>query len=168
MQIGAADRAARHLDDGIARVLDARVGNIVAANVFWVVPAQGFQGFSGPRGLIEQSFRPLLVRFVFRFCRLLVRNWGGPLVAGEPGWCETPRACTRLRWRTEENRMPNAGKVSRDVPNGRHEEQELPSAGPHAKPSLMNPDATPGAGALPPRPLLEFSIASRRSPSGLR
>ena len=49
VRVGAADRAARHLDDGIARVLDARVGNIVAANVFWVVPAQGFQGFSGPR-----------------------------------------------------------------------------------------------------------------------
>ena len=54
MKVGTADRAARHLDDGIARVLDARVGNMVAANVFWAVPAPGFQGFSGPRGLIEQ------------------------------------------------------------------------------------------------------------------
>ncbi len=26
----------------------------------------------------------------------------------------------------------------------------LPPAGPHARPELMNPDATPGTGALPP------------------
>jgi hypothetical protein len=27
---------------------------------------------------------------------------------------------------------------------------DIPSAGPHAKPELMNPEATPGAGTLPP------------------
>jgi len=26
----------------------------------------------------------------------------------------------------------------------------MPAAGPHADPRLMNPDATPGTGALPP------------------
>ena len=45
--------------------------------------------------------------------------------------------------------MPNAGKGSRDAPEKPHEEQELPPAGRHAKPSLTNPDATPGAGTLP-------------------
>jgi hypothetical protein len=28
--------------------------------------------------------------------------------------------------------------------------ENMPAAGPHARPSLMNPDATPGTGALPP------------------
>jgi len=32
----------------------------------------------------------------------------------------------------------------------RDEPENPPSAGPHAKPELMNPDATPGAGTLPP------------------
>ncbi len=27
---------------------------------------------------------------------------------------------------------------------------DMPPAGPHANPSLVNPDATPGAGTLPP------------------
>jgi hypothetical protein len=30
------------------------------------------------------------------------------------------------------------------------EDESTPSAGPHATPELMNPDATPGAGTLPP------------------
>ena len=33
---------------------------------------------------------------------------------------------------------------------GRQQKRELPSAGPHARPSLMNPELTPGSGALPP------------------
>ncbi len=44
----------------------------------------------------------------------------------------------------DKNKQPEKdgqkGRASRD----------LPSAGPHAKPELMNPDATPGAGSLPP------------------
>jgi hypothetical protein len=30
------------------------------------------------------------------------------------------------------------------------EDERVPAAGPHAKPSLTNPDATPGTGVLPP------------------
>ncbi|MGO4706383.1 hypothetical protein AB4072_11500 [Microvirga sp. 2MCAF38] len=30
-----------------------------------------------------------------------------------------------------------------------NEEHKLPAAGPHAKPELTNPDATPGTGSLP-------------------
>jgi NADH:ubiquinone reductase (H+-translocating) len=43
--------------------------------------------------------------------------------------------------------MQKDEKVSGDVQEERHGEQELPSAGPHAKPSLTNPDATPRARA---------------------
>ena len=32
----------------------------------------------------------------------------------------------------------------------KNESGELPSAGPHADPRLMNPDATPGSGAIAP------------------
>jgi hypothetical protein len=40
-----------------------------------------------------------------------------------------------------------AGSVSAGSPS---ERPPLPSAGPHAKSHLSNPDATPGSGALPP------------------
>jgi hypothetical protein len=40
MQIGTANRAARHLDDGVARVLDLRIRNSVATDVLFPVPAQ--------------------------------------------------------------------------------------------------------------------------------
>ena len=33
MQVGAADRATRHLDDGVSRMLDLRIRNLIAANV---------------------------------------------------------------------------------------------------------------------------------------
>jgi hypothetical protein len=39
---------------------------------------------------------------------------------------------------------------SADQPRSEPEGASLPPAGPHAKPELMNPDATPGTGALPP------------------
>jgi hypothetical protein len=42
MQIRAADRAGRHLDDRVARMLNPGVGNRVAANVLLAVPAQRF------------------------------------------------------------------------------------------------------------------------------
>jgi hypothetical protein len=38
MQVGAADRATRHLDDRIARVLDLRTPNDVAAHLAFAVP----------------------------------------------------------------------------------------------------------------------------------
>ena len=42
VQIRAADRAARDLDDRIAWILDRRVGNRVAANIFLAVPDESF------------------------------------------------------------------------------------------------------------------------------
>jgi hypothetical protein len=41
-------------------------------------------------------------------------------------------------------------KTGADQERDKRKEKELPSAGPHADPSLTNPDATPGAGTLPP------------------
>ena len=41
------------------------------------------------------------------------------------------------------------GEAARDRP-GPSDLSGLPVAGPHARPDLMNPDATPGTGALPP------------------
>ena len=41
-----------------------------------------------------------------------------------------------------------------DKPNkkksGREKPEEIPAAGPHAKPELTDPGKTPGAGTLPP------------------
>src|SRR6476646_1426385 len=42
MQIGTADGAGRDLDDGVARILDFRVGHRLVAHVAPAVPAQGF------------------------------------------------------------------------------------------------------------------------------
>ncbi|WP_137388713.1 hypothetical protein [Rhodoligotrophos defluvii] len=39
---------------------------------------------------------------------------------------------------------PQPGKT------GKKDRGRMPPAGPHADPRLMNPDATPGTGALPP------------------
>ena len=43
VQVGAADRAGRDLDDGVARMFDFRIGNAVAAHVAFAVPDQCFQ-----------------------------------------------------------------------------------------------------------------------------
>ena len=40
---------------------------------------------------------------------------------------------------------PADSKPAKDGPAPK----DMPSAGPHADPSLINPDATPGAGSLP-------------------
>ena len=45
VQVRAADGAARHLDDGVARLLDLRVRDGVAADVFLAVPNQGSHAF---------------------------------------------------------------------------------------------------------------------------
>jgi hypothetical protein len=34
-------------------------------------------------------------------------------------------------------------------PPGKTPERKMPAAGPHARPELTNPDATPGTGSLP-------------------
>jgi hypothetical protein len=58
------------------------------------------------------------------------------------------------RWRvaikrlTEGTHMADADTSTRK--NKTREHEETPPAGPHAKPELMNPDLTPGTGALPP------------------
>ncbi len=53
---------------------------------------------------------------------------------------------------------PSADKAAQDAVEGRTPDQsgrkpapqgEAASAGPHADPDLVNPDATPGTGALP-------------------
>ncbi len=52
------------------------------------------------------------------------------------------------------NRDQNPKKTSATPPETREKRPEpsrrMPAAGPHADPRLMNPDATPGTGALPP------------------
>ena len=45
MKVRAADGAARHLDDGVARILDLGVGDGVAADVFLAVPNEGSHAF---------------------------------------------------------------------------------------------------------------------------
>lgn len=40
VEVGAADRGARDLDDGIARMLDPRIGDTVAPDILFPVPAQ--------------------------------------------------------------------------------------------------------------------------------
>ena len=42
MKVGAADGAARHLDDGVARILDLGIGDGVAADIFLSVPNERF------------------------------------------------------------------------------------------------------------------------------
>jgi hypothetical protein len=42
MKIRAADRAGRHLDDGVAPLLDSRIWNALASNVVFAVPGQCF------------------------------------------------------------------------------------------------------------------------------
>ena len=41
MQVGAADRATRHLDDGISRMFDLGIGNLIATYVLGAVRAEG-------------------------------------------------------------------------------------------------------------------------------
>jgi len=45
VQVRAADGAARHLDDGVARLLDLRVRDGVAADIFLAVLNQGSHAF---------------------------------------------------------------------------------------------------------------------------
>ena len=45
-----------------------------------------------------------------------------------------------------EGRAPRSN-AERKMPQGA---DRKPTAGPHAEPALVNPDTTPGAGALPP------------------
>jgi hypothetical protein len=47
-----------------------------------------------------------------------------------------------------EKRAPPAGK--KEAPPAEKKSGGMPSAGPHADPRLMNPDATPGSGAIAP------------------
>lgn len=42
---------------------------------------------------------------------------------------------------------PAAGKAAK-ARQARTRDEEMPAAGPHAKPHLMDPDRTPGAGSL--------------------
>jgi hypothetical protein len=48
MEVGTADRASRHLDDGVTFVFDLRVGNLVAANVASTVIDQSFHDLTPP------------------------------------------------------------------------------------------------------------------------
>jgi hypothetical protein len=55
---------------------------------------------------------------------------------------------------SDEPRAPSKaaspGRSSADQPRPEPNAASLPPAGPHARPELMNPDATPGTGTLPP------------------
>lgn len=46
------------------------------------------------------------------------------------------------------SRSAAPGKKARNPKAGRTREDDMPAAGPHAKPHLMDPERTPGAGAL--------------------
>ena len=54
VQVGATDRASRHLDDGISAVLDLRIGHSFTSNVILAVPSESAHG--------ETSLRPCLPR----------------------------------------------------------------------------------------------------------
>jgi hypothetical protein len=50
----------------------------------------------------------------------------------------------------QDNERGRAGASKRSkAPRPRADREPPPAAGPHADPSLINPDATPGTGALP-------------------
>ncbi len=57
-----------------------------------------------------------------------------------------------------EGRTPDQGPPAKSAP------QQTPAAGPHADPELINPDATPGSGYMPP--LEDHKDADADSPSG--
>ncbi len=42
MEVGATDGAGRDLDDDVARILDLRIGDVIAANIVGAVPAESF------------------------------------------------------------------------------------------------------------------------------
>jgi hypothetical protein len=42
MEVGTADRAGRHFDDGVARMLDFRIGDGLTAQIVLAVPSQCF------------------------------------------------------------------------------------------------------------------------------
>jgi hypothetical protein len=58
-----------------------------------------------------------------------------------------------------------AGSPSKTAPpdDAKDHSDSMPSAGPHAKSHLTNPDATPGSGTLPP---VDASSDPNMSPSG--
>ncbi|WP_294643839.1 hypothetical protein [uncultured Aureimonas sp.] len=44
---------------------------------------------------------------------------------------------------------PHTGRGEPEGDKAKSDKPKTPGAGPHAKPELTNPDATPGAGSLP-------------------
>src|SRR5438309_4786305 len=56
VEVGTADGAARHLDDGVSRILDLGIGHRVVANVFLAVPDEGFHGVLPNRRARLRSF----------------------------------------------------------------------------------------------------------------
>src|SRR4051812_15909628 len=73
MKVGAADRAGRDLDDGVAPVLDFRIGDGVAADVALAVPCQCFHRRSSPRSSPMRRSGRLSCSY-----RLLKRRQGTP------------------------------------------------------------------------------------------
>ena len=67
MQVGAADRATRHLDDGISRMFDLGIGNLIATDVLGAVPAQGLH-CSSPFACFDDAARGLDARAVSVGC----------------------------------------------------------------------------------------------------
>ena len=57
-----------------------------------------------------------------------------------------------------EGRTPDQGGAAKPAP------EQTPAAGPHADPALINPDATPGSGYMPP--LKDHEDADADSPGG--
>ncbi len=50
----------------------------------------------------------------------------------------------------DESKQRTQGQSGREPQSRQPSAGATPAAGPHADPSLTNPDATPGTGALPP------------------
>src|SRR5690606_4226668 len=76
MQVGAADGAARHPDDRIPRMLDFRIGDLVAADVLLAVPAKCFHRVLHRRRL-PRCVRPEQTCRVFVPGRYGARNLRG-------------------------------------------------------------------------------------------
>lgn len=52
--------------------------------------------------------------------------------------------------RKQDAKSPEAPPTEKGAPPAEKKKGGMPSAGPHADPRLMNPDATPGSGVIAP------------------
>src|ERR1700716_3049124 len=86
MQVRAADRAARHLHDGVARVLDPGIGNLVAVDVLGAMPTQRPHGRTSSLVVVRQC-DPDIASVSKTTSRVLDRSASAP--RGDRRWAIT-------------------------------------------------------------------------------